>query len=98
MTIFNAKVLLEQGIQIYVHIPGVARVLLQLAVRDLSVINLLTMDSVLTHQSTGILAEIVEDFDNIGVFEYLFQTVDKGVKFNQVKDPAVTAQPNLYLG
>ena len=57
----------------------------------LSVEHSITVDFILSDESTGILAEIMEDLDDSTVFKDLFKAKREGVHFRKIKDITVTA-------
>jgi hypothetical protein len=82
LTILNSQVLLQQSIQIYVRVFGIAGVLSQLAVRNLRVVHFFAVDAVLADERASIFTKVVKNFGNVRILEYLFQTNCKWVEFD----------------
>ena len=54
------------------------------------------MDTVVPHQRTSILAEVMENFDNITIFQNLLQTMLEWIEFHQIENKAALgAQAHL---
>jgi hypothetical protein len=67
------------------------------SVRNLSVEDTVTVDPVVPHKGARILAEIMENFDNVSIFENLLQSMRERVELSEIKDEAaVGTQANLY--
>jgi hypothetical protein len=56
--------------------------------RDLSVKDSITMHTEMSHQGTSIFAEIVKNFDNISIFQNLFESEREWVEFREIKNKA----------
>ena len=50
--------------------------------------NTITVDTIVPHQSTSILTEIMKNFYDLSVFENLTKSMWKWVEFNEVKNKA----------
>jgi hypothetical protein len=67
----------------------------------LSVENPVTVDPILSHQGTSILAEIMKDLDYVSILQNLFECVrlplrlHKRIDLKQIKDVAKFAYSNL---
>lgn len=64
---------------------------------DLSVKDSVAMDLKLSDQTACIFAEVVEDLDDISIFQDLFESSGKRIDFHQIENVAVSSQANLYL-
>jgi len=65
-------------------------------VRYLGIEDSVTMDTVVPHQRTSILAEVMENFDNITIFQNLLQTMLEWIEFHQIENKAALgAQAHL---
>jgi hypothetical protein len=64
---------------------------------DLRVKDSVAMDLELSDQSACIFAEVVEDLDDISIFQDLFESSRERIDFHQIENVAVSSQANLYL-
>ena len=65
--------------------------------RNLSVEDAITVDSVVPHQGTRIFTEVMENFDDVSIFENLLEAMREGVELSEVEDEAtVGTQAHLY--
>jgi hypothetical protein len=98
LIVFEAltQMLSKKWIQIYVLVLWL-RSAFHEPMCDLRVKDSVAMDLELSDQSACIFAEVVEDLDDISIFQDLFESSRERIDFHQIENVAVSSQANLYL-